>query len=404
MKLQNSIPVWAEIHLDRLCNNLQVITEHLKPSTKIMAVVKGNAYGHGAVEIATVLEQNGIEFFAVATVEEGVQLRRSGISGAILLLEIVLPEQLDLVVNYYLTPTIYDFEFAELLAAKAGKTKRKIKYHLKIDTGSSGLGILPQEFPELFKKLQHVKWLELEGIYTHLTSDYRGDDDAVRTQIFQFNQLLSNLKKSGVTIPYIHMASSLAVLSMPETHFNMVRPGILLYGIPPSKEFENEALQPVMQLKSRIVSLKKLAAGEYIGTYHMKITATQPMVYAIVPVGYADAFFLLTTRKGFVLIKEKRVPIIGQARMNQILVDVTGIPEAVIGDEVVIIGEQGEARITAGEATVAAGIAAMNCESVCLLASRVPRIYLQDIEDLQKNNPIVLKQKMLGRIEVGSNG
>lgn len=367
--------VWAEINMEGLRHNLSVIKRCLQPDTEIMAVVKANAYGHGAVQIATELERLKVKHFAVANVAEGVELRKHGIRGVILLLETLVPEQLEPVFTYKLTSTVYSPEIAGLLAQKAELLKKKIQIHLRLDTGAGGLGLTSSEVSGVVSRIRAAKFLEIEGVYTHLTSDYRGDDLAVRQQITLFKQIIDGLRKSGLAIPFIHAASSLATLTRQETHFNMVRPGIALYGIPPAAGLEKEGLQPIMQLKSRILCLKTLGVNEVIGTYHQKYTAAKPWKYAIIPIGYADASFLLTTPKGEVLIKGKRAAIIGQARMNHILVDVTAIPEAVVGDEVVIIGVEGEQTITAQSATVAAGIAAMNCESVCLFSSRVPRIY-----------------------------
>lgn len=372
---KSSPPVWAEVNLDRLRHNLTVINKRLKTGTKIMAVVKANAYGHGAVKIATELEKMGIDYFAVATVLEGVELRLCGIKGTVLLLEMLGPEQLNKVIDYNLTPTVYSLEEAELLGAMAEEVKRKIKIHLRIDTGIGGLGIRQQDIKELVLKMKRFKYLETEGLYTHLTSDYRGDEILVCAQMERFLQIRKELEGLGIKIPLVHVASSLGALTKPEAHFNMVRIGIALYGIPPAPGLEKLGLQAVMQLKSRIGSLKLLEANEQIGTYHDLFTATKPIKYAIIPIGYADAFFLLSIRKGELLIKGQRASIIGQARMNQILADVTGIPDVAVGDEVVIIGEQGDQRISAQEATLTAGIAAMNCESVCLVSSRVPRVY-----------------------------
>ncbi len=389
------VPVWAEINLERLRNNLTVIYNHLKPGTRIMAVVKANAYGHGAVKIAAELEKLGVTYYAVATVDEGVEIRLAGIKGTILILEMIGLEQLDLIFQYNLTPSVYSLELAQLLVKKANETKRKIKIHLRIDTGIGGLGIERQELKRLVGELNQAKHLELEGIYTHLTSDYREDDASVREQMNLFRQILKELEDAGVKIPLVHVASSLAVFTKPEIHFNLVRTGIALYGIPPVEGMERTGLRPVMRLKSRVLCLKKLKANDYIGTYHEKYTAAETMNYAIVPIGYADAFFLITTQKGTVLIRGKRAPIIGRARMNQILVDVTMIPETVLGDEVVVLGEQGKQEISAQTATVAAGITAVNCESVCLLSSRIPRIYYHenDIDydgfDPVNNEPII---------------
>lgn len=373
------VPVWAEIDLNRLRINLKVIMDRLKPGIKIMAVVKGNAYGHGAVKIATELELNGIGYFAVASVGEGVELRRQGIKGTILILETTLPGQIETVFQYHLTPSLYNLELAKELFLKAKQLQKRVKVHLRIDTGMGGLGLSVREIRELIRKPRWIEWLEVEGAYTHLTSDYRGDMDAVREQLESFDKTLKKIKAAGIGIPLVHAVSSLGIFTLPKAHFNMVRPGIAIYGIPPTPGLEKAGLQPIMRLKSRILSLKRLEANEYIGTYHCKYTATEPMTYAIIPIGYADIFFLLTTLKGQVLVRGQLVPIIGQARMNHVLVDVTTIPDVALGDEVVIIGEQGDQAITALEATVAAGIAAMNCESVCLISSRVPRIYVTEM-------------------------
>jgi alanine racemase len=368
----STVPVWAEIDLDRLRNNLQVITAHLKPGTGIIAVIKSNAYGHGAVQIALELQRNGVGYFAVARMEEALGLRSSGIKGQILLFESIFREQIEKVVQHHIIPTVASLKSAEVLALRVKQLHQKIKIHLKIDSGMGGPGLLPEECQIMAGFLKQRKWLEVDGIYTHLTSDYRGDSEAVKIQLKQFNRAIAIMEQEGIHPPHIHVASSLAIFALPEAHYNTVRPGIALYGIPP-KEGLGIKLQPVMQVKSRILFVKELKANESIGTYVSKYTAACRMRYAVVTVGYSDAFFLLTTRQGSVLVRGRRAPMISQSRMNQILIDVSQIPEVSEGDEVVLIGEQGTESITAEDATKAAGIPIMNCESVCLINPNVPR-------------------------------
>ncbi|HBE76889.1 MAG TPA: alanine racemase [Firmicutes bacterium] len=384
-KLKKSAPVWVEIDLKRLRNNLQVITGHLEPETQILAVLKSNAYGHGSVQIALELQRNGIAYFAVARLEEALELRRAGIKGQILLFEPIFPEQMEMVVENHVIPSVVGMKSAELLVGRLRQLRRKIKIHLKIDSGMGGPGLLPEDCREMARFLKQQKRLEIDGVYTHLTSDYRGDSEAVRSQLEQFRQAMIIMEQEEIHVPHIHVASSLAIFTLPETHYNMVRPGISLYGIPP-KEGLGLPLQPVMQVKSRILYVKELHANESIGTYGSKFTASHRMQYAVVTVGYGDAFFLLTTRQGSVLVRGRRASMISQSRMNQILIDVTHISDVSEGDEVVLIGEQGMESITAEDATKAAGIPSINCESVCLINPKVPRYFLGSRQEWKRNS------------------
>lgn len=370
MPYENKYRVLAEIDLGRLKNNLQLIRQQLHPNTQIMAVVKADAYGHGAVPIAQTLVNHGVGALAVVLLEEGIELRKNGIKVPILVLGEVSPHQTEELVHYHLTPMVCSLSLASALNKTGRQNRDIINLHVKVDVGMGSNGIVAAECITFINKLRLMEWLRIEGIFTHLNAAYGLNHLNAEIQISEFNDLLNRLNESGIFIPLIHATSSLTILTMPEAEYNMVRLGALLYGI------NNHSLavktQAVMQLKTRIAFLKHVKAG-FKGGYGWNFTTSRNTLIATLPVGYGDAFFLAFVQKGNVLIHGRKVYVLGSVCMDHLMIDVTDIDGAAIGDEVVLLGEQGNGTITVE------GIAAREHFAPvlpCLLSRRVPRIYI----------------------------
>ncbi len=366
---------WAEIHLDKLKNNFFAVKHRLQPGTKVIAVIKADAYGHGAVRVASALADCAVDGFAVSSAAEAIELRGAGILAPILILGYTPPEWAETVLKYDLTATVCNAKLAAALAEKAELKQQKARIHIKVDTGFGSDGVPDGQCLAFVQKLLSNKWLEIEGVFTHLVSAYGQDEELLRNQLARFDQLISGFTAHSVAIPLIHAASSPAIMNVPETHYDLVRLGIVLYGLTvPNSELGPE-FKPVMQLKAKITGIKTIEPGHTLG-YGRTYPVESNKRIASVPLGYADGFFFLLLKNGEVLVHGKRAPIWGQPRMDHFLVDVTDIPEASVGDEIVIFGEQRGAVITAEEVALRSQVGLLNCDAVCLLGKRVPRIYV----------------------------
>ena len=362
-------PTYAEIDLGAIENNLKQIKKTLPGGTKVMAVVKADAYGHGAVEVAKRALQAGADYLAVANLYEGEALRLSGIEAPILLLSETVPELADEVVQLNLTQTIYSFALAEQLSTLAQKAGKVVKVHVKIDTGMNRIGVSPVEAASLVRLIRSLPALELEGIFTHFA---KGEENApTMKQLREFQHVI---KEIGDEVPLRHAANSSATLGGHWGNLNMVRIGLTLYGLVPEGARKNPGLKliPALAFKTKVVYLKKVPAKtalSYGGTYRTK-QATQ---IATLPVGYADGFSRALSNRGKVLIRGKKFPVVGRVCMDLTLVDVGSNPVAV-GDEVVLIGKQGRGEISAAE--VAKMLGTISYEIICSIGKRVPRIYV----------------------------
>lgn len=369
-------PTWAEINLDHLAHNIREIKGLLPPGVKMMAVVKANAYGHGAVTVAKTALAHGADRLAVAIPEEGIALRRAGIACPIQLLGMPAPGQARLVVDYDLIPAVSDLTVARALAGAAAEKKRKLRVHIKVDTGMGRLGLLPEQVPALVSELQHLPWLEIEGLFTHLATADEKDKTLAKEQYRRFRQTVEALEQRGISIPIKHVANSAAILDLPEMYEDMVRPGIILYGLAPSPHVQMRVnLKPVLSLKTRVSFIKEVPPGtgiSYGQTYH----TTRPAKIAVLPVGYADGLTRLLSGKAEVLLHGRRLPQVGRICMDQCMVEVPPEMPVMAGDEAVLIGSQGRETITADE--VAARLGTINYEVVCMIGARVPRVYLQE--------------------------
>ena len=374
-------PTVAEINLAALRYNIRQVQSLLGDRTEILAIVKADAYGHGAVPICQHLKNEGIECFGVATLEEGVALRESGLSSPILILAGVFPEDLGSIVERRLTPVIQDLDAARALDEAAGRLGRRIPVHLKIDTGMSRLGIPWREWGAALKAFQPLGHLEVEGLISHFSvaeSDEGDDRRFTEEQILRFQNCLEQSRRAGIEPRYVHMANSAAMALWKGSQFNLVRPGLMLYGIYPSSIARQKiSLRPVLQWKTRILSLRQIPAGDPV-SYGRKFVCPRDSWIATLAVGYADGYSRRLSGRGEVLVRGKRAKIIGIVCMDLTMVDVTDVPGVKIGDEVVLLGRQESKEITVFE--LAHWMETISHEVLCGIGKRVRRVYL-DHED-----------------------
>jgi len=335
--------------------------------------VKANAYGHGAVECAQMLTRQGIRRFAVASLEEGIELRQAGISAPIVVLCALFEAQIADLVAHQLTPVVSDGRILPALAQAASSHPSSYPIHLKIETGMGRLGFSPDELRPLLDNPLLQSALHVEGLMTHL-ADADGTDTAfTERQLGAFHAILEQVRQRGLTVPLVHTANSAAIVRFPEAHFSLVRPGIMLYGyhtLPTSVPAPD--LTPVLSLRSTIVQLRTIPRGGTV-SYNGTFIATRPTRIAVLPIGYADGYSRRLSNRGSVLIQGRRAPIVGLVCMDMTMVDVTDIAPVLVGETVTLIGQQGGASIWADE--VADWIGTIPYEVLCGIGSRVPRLY-----------------------------
>lgn len=368
-----SRPAFLEIDLRNLAYNVRNIKKRLGQKVEFLAVVKADGYGHGACEVSKVVLKNGADSLGVAILEEGIELREKGIKSPIV---IICPESYGRekgILKYNLQPTITDFKFAQLLSGEAQKQKKIAGVYIKVDTGMGRYGFLPEEAYDLVRKIKNFKNIKIKGILSQLSTSDEKDKDFALKQLSSFKHVLDQLEfpNEGKLIKSI--ANSGAVLDLPETYFNQVRVGLLMYGIYPSEEVSlSIEVEPVLSLKSKILFFKKVKKGTAIGYGKTFVTQRDTKV-ATVPLGYADGYFRLLSNKGRVLIKGKKVPIIGRVCMDAFMVDVTDVLRVKTGDEVVLIGKQGKEEITVGD--VASWAQTFSYEVISRMGRRLPLVY-----------------------------
>lgn len=365
-------PTVATIDLDALAHNYRQIRSFTEPA-EVLAIVKADAYGHGAVPCARVLEREGAAFLGVALVEEGLELRRAGIGSPILVLGGAFGRNFEVLLTHRLTPMIFQQEHLERLAAAARATGLPAEAHLKVDTGMGRLGIQPRDLCA-FLDAAAAHGVALTGIATHFANADLRDHALTQRQVVTMQDAVELLRSRGQTPRWIHMANSAASVSLPAAHGTLVRPGIMLYGAYPSEAYHDRiALRPVMRWSTAIAHLKEVPAGTPI-SYGSKWVASKPSRIATLPVGYADGLQRRLTNIGSVLIRGRRVPIAGTVCMDQCMVDVSDLPEVAVGDEAVLLGEQQGATLPAHE--VAALCGTIHYEIFCGIGPRVPRRFV----------------------------
>lgn len=362
-------PTWAEVNLRNLLYNFKQVKRLLTPRTKIMVTVKADAYGHGLIPVASKLAVCGADFFGVASIDEGILLRKAGINLPILVLGMILKEDIKPLFKYGLVPTVCSEELASSLNREAARRKRPINVHVKVDTGMGRIGVMPLDAESLIERISKMKFISIEGIFTHFA--FAGMDRKFTLhQISLFNRLISKLNSLGIKVPFLHCANSMGIIDYKRGHFNMVRPGLVIYGLYPKAGLKLK-LKPVLSLKSKVVYCKRVPKGHGISYGHSYITKRDTSI-ATLPIGYGDGYPRNLSNIAGVLIGGKRFKISGRVCMDQIMVDV-GDAKVKIGDEVVLIGSQGKRKITSEELAELAET--IPYEIVCGLGSRVPRVY-----------------------------
>ncbi|RAK06925.1 alanine racemase [Halanaerobium saccharolyticum] len=373
MELQLKRPAWVEIDLSALENNYNFIRSRINEQTKIAAVVKANAYGHGVVKVAQKLSQLGAEYFCVGSPDEGIELRKAGITEPILVLAEVLPTQYPDIINGNLIQTAASIKTLESLNKAGIKAAKKVKVHLKVDTGMGRIGFFPEELAEVYSLAHKLENIKIEGIFSHLATADEEKKDFSYQQLQRFNSALDKIKADGFKLPLLHIANSAAVIDIKESSLDLVRPGIMLYGLLPSAELNKEAdLKSLLSFKTRVVQLRKLPAGSAVSYGSTYKTETEEKL-AVLPVGYKDGYPRLLSNQGEVLIKGQRAPIRGRVCMGQTIVSVDQIDNVEVGDEVVLIGKQGNDEISAAEIANLCGT--INYEIVCNLSERLEKVY-----------------------------
>jgi len=364
-------PTWAEIDLGAIAYNYKQVKRSVGRDTKVMAVVKANAYGHGTVEVSGVLENLGVHYLGVATMDEAIRLRDHGVKTPILVLGSVLPEEIKAATEKDVTLTLASDELLKAMRKVCG-AHHKIRVHIKIDTGMGRIGIWHEEALNFIKNLAQDKCIVIEGIYTHFSSAGR-DDFFTHYQIESFEKLIEKLEGFDIRIPLRHSANSIATVDFKRSHLNLVRPGLIIYGMYPKYTFPKLIkLKPAMSLKTKIVYIKDTPPGRSISYGRTYITEKHTRI-ATLPVGYADGYCRGLSNKGYVLVRGKKAPVIGKVTMDQTMIDVGHIRRAKIGDEVVLIGRQGMEEIRTEKLARTAGTIAY--EVVCGISNRVPRVY-----------------------------
>ncbi|MCM8800611.1 MAG: alanine racemase [Candidatus Omnitrophica bacterium] len=363
-------PTWAEINLNNLVYNFKEIKKFLNPDTKIMVTVKADAYGHGIIRIAKKLVECGVDYLGVASIDEGISLREAGMKIPILVLGMVLKKDIPALFEYNLTTTLCSEDLAEALNNMAKLKNKSINVHIKIDTGMGRLGVLYKDAEKFVKKVKRLSFINIEGIFTHFPLADT-DRNFTLSQINQFISLIKNLEKQSIYIPLKHAANSIGIIEYPLSHLNMVRPGLIIYGLYPKKNI-NIKLKPLLSLKTKIVYFKRVPKGYGISYGHDYITKKETTI-VVLPIGYGDGYPRNLSNLAPVLIKGRRFKISGRICMDQIMVDIGDLPVR-LNEEVVLIGKQGKSNITVEELALLSGT--IPYEIVCGLGNRITRIYI----------------------------
>jgi alanine racemase len=371
----------VEIDIAALQHNFQSIQQTIGQQVSVMAVVKSDAYGHGLLACAQAIYQAGGRTFGVAEVWEGVALRRSGLQGEIVILLGSSPESYGEIIKYKLTPVVYDVDSITRLSDIAARRNAEVSVHLKVDVGMGRLGVLPAEVESYVSLIRRLPFLSLSGLLSHFpVADEPGASALTREQLLDFNNILARLKTKKAEPLVTHIANSAALIYFPESHLDMIRPGISLYGYYPDASPARAKtaapilqLQPVMSFKTRVIQIKELDPGCGISYGHTFVTRRKSRI-AVLPVGYADGYLRKLSNRAEVLIGGRRAPVCGRVCMNATMVDITDLPPVHIGDEAVLMGQQGDAVISADE--IAKWMETISYEVLCLFGTFNERVYL----------------------------
>ena len=380
-------PVWAEIDLDIIGNNMTNIKK-LVGDKEVMAVVKADCYGHGAVEVSETLLENGASRLAVAMISEAIKLRDINITAPIMILgytPLYLGEEL---INYDIEQTIYDLDYAKELSDIAIKLNKKAKVHIALDTGMGRIGFLPtEESLKSIVEISSLKGLDITGIFTHFSSADEKDKEYTINQFEKMQSFIKSLNNLGINIPLTHASNSGAITDMPNTYLDCVRAGIIIYGYYPSNDVDKTkiSIEPALTLKAKIAHVKELDKNMYVG-YNRKFMTTDKTIVATIPIGYADGYSRKLSNNGHVIINNKLAPIIGNVCMDQIIVDATNEGPVKTGDEVILLGKSNNVKYDADD--MAKDVGTINYEIICALKNRVPKVYIKNGETIKVINNI----------------
>ncbi|MDD6483519.1 MAG: alanine racemase [Clostridiales bacterium] len=370
---------WAEIDLDALAHNMREIRKITDKNAQICATVKADAYGHGFLEAAKTFLENGADRLAVAMKAEAIQLRKSGIDVPILILGMSPAEDIEDIIDYDITPAVGDYEFARLLSQTAQKKGKTAKIHIKIDTGMTRVGFVADDLKnsavvDEIIKISQLKAIEVEGMFSHFSTSDEYDKTYTKLQFKRFMALDEQLRARGLNIPIRHIANSAAIMMYPNTHLEMVRPGIILYGMYPSQEVDKSRLdlKYAMSLKACVSYIKEVEAGRGV-SYGKEYITDHKTKIATVPIGYADGYIRRLSGRACMIADGKKVPIIGRICMDQCMIDVTSVNNISKGDEVIIFGSE---EVTIDD--MAAWLDTINYEIACMISKRIPRVYLRN--------------------------
>lgn len=375
---------WAEISLNAIEHNYNVIRNKVADDTKVCCVIKADGYGHGAVELSQIYEKLGADFFAVSNIDEGIEIRKSGSKLPIVILGYTPVSEAENLAEYDISQAVFSLEYAKELSEKCVEEDCICKMHIKVDSGMSRIGFMCQEFPRDEYSIEEIceacclPNLEVEGLFTHFCVS---DEDAegrefTNKQYENFIHVRDSLKKRGVDISVVHCSNSGAIEDYPETCCDMVRAGIILYGLAPSSKLADRLdLVPAMTLKTVVAFVKEVQKGATI-SYGRTFTADRKMKIATVPIGYADGFIRQNAKDGYMMLNGKKAKIVGRICMDQTMLDITDIEDVKTGDEVVVFGTGENGEPTAD--SLAENTGTINYETVCLVGKRVPRIYIKD--------------------------
>ena len=365
-------PTWAEIDLAAVRHNLACVRVFLRTDVGVMGIVKADAYGHGIRRVSRVLSEEGVQYLGVATVDEALEVRDEGLDVPVLVMGSVLPEEVEPAVINDVTLTLCDKALLDKLIEVAQSTQKRPRVHVMVDTGMGRIGVWREDALAFIDAVHREEWVELEGVYTHFSSAGR-DKEYTTSQIASFERILGRLEEMGIDVKYRHAANSIALIDWERTHLNLVRPGILLYGIYPKRSFRDKfRLEPAMSLKTRISFLKDVPPGRSLSYGRTYITES-PTKIATIPIGYADGYGRILSNKAQAIVRGVPVRVAGVVTMDQTLLNVGGIEGVAKGDEVVLIGRQGDALIPVEKLAKLAGT--IPYEIVTGITKRVPRVY-----------------------------
>jgi alanine racemase len=366
----------ATVDLSALAHNLSEVRRLIPSACRIFAVVKADAYGHGLVEVARALARRQVGGFAVATVQEAVSLRNAGIREPVLVMAGLLPDETPELIRYGLTPVVYDRTFATRLAEQIPANAAPWPIHLKIDTGMGRLGFTPAEAWETISNLRTAGRLRIEGLMTHLADADSADPAYTNRQLAVLDELVTRARLADVPIPLVHAAGTAGILAHPASHRDAVRPGLMLYGYHTCEHLSAPVtLQPVLSLSSKVIQIRSLKTGDSV-SYNRTFIAKRPSRIAVLPIGYADGYSRALSDRASVLVRGSRAPVVGRVCMDLTMIDVTDVPGATAGDDVILLGRQETESITADD--LAGWQDSIPYEVLCAIGTRVPRIYRPD--------------------------